>query len=291
MRKTKIVATLGPATDNPDVLRAMILSGLDVARINLSHGTHEEQIQRVHMLRELCHELGATVALLGDTKGPEIRIGTFHDNTVELVAGNTFVLTTEPIVGDVTRVSVTYANLPTDVKPGARILIDDGLIELAVESVTSVDVTTRVVIGGKLSKRKGVNIPDVKLDMPFISAADRADLRFFVENDFDIIAASFVRSANDIKNMRDELARINSTNKIWIIAKIENSEGVTNIDSIIDVSDGLMIARGDLGVEVAHEELPIIQKELIKKAVVGGKPVITATQMMESMVHNPRRNI
>ena len=288
MRKTKIVATLGPATDDPEVLKNMIQSGLDVARINLSHGTHEEQLQRVTVLREVCNELGTTVALLGDTKGPEIRIGTFKEKIVELIAGNTFVLTTEPVEGDVSRVSITYVDLPKYVNTGARILLDDGLIELAVESVSSSAITTRVVIGGKVSNRKGVNIPGVKLDMPFISAADRADLRFFVENDFDIIAASFVRSPDDVTEMRNELARINPKNKIWIIAKIENEEGVRNIDAILKLADGIMIARGDLGVEVAHEELPIIQKNLIMKSVTNGKPVITATQMMESMVNNPK---
>ena len=288
MRKTKIVATLGPATDNPDVLREMIKSGLDVARLNLSHGTHEDQAERVRVLRGLCAEMGANVALLGDTKGPEIRIGTFKDGPVELIAGNTFVLTTNTVEGSVSQVSVSYSGLPGAVKPGDRILIDDGLIEVVAETVTNTDITTRVIIGGKVSNRKGVNIPGVKLDMPFIGASDRADLRFFAENDFDIIAASFVRSADDVTAMRDELYRINSSNNIWIIAKIENCEGVANVDSILSVADGLMVARGDLGVELAHEELPIIQKELIKKAVQRGKSVITATQMMESMVYNPR---
>ena len=288
MRKTKIVATLGPSTDNPDVLRKMIQSGLDVARFNLSHGTHEEQTTRVNMLRELCNETGSTVAFLGDTKGPEIRIGTFQDGKIELVSGDTFVLTTNPVVGDERCVGISYADLPRVVKPGARILLDDGLIELVAESVSNTDITTSVVIGGKLSNRKGINVPGVKLDMPFISASDRADLRFFVENDFDIIAASFVRSADDITKMREELHRLNSKNKIWIIAKIENSEGVSNISSILSVADGIMVARGDLGVELAHEELPVIQKELIKMAIMRGKPVITATQMMESMVSNPR---
>ena len=288
MRKTKIVATLGPATDDPDVLRKMIQSGLDVARFNLSHGSHDEHSRRVSLLREVCGEVGANVALLGDTKGPEIRVGKFQDGVIELVAGNTFTLTTNSIMGDETRVGVSYSDLPREVKPGARILLDDGLIELSAESVSNTDITTRVVIGGKLSDRKGVNVPGVRLDMPFIGASDRADLRFFVENDFDLIAASFVRSADDISKMREELQRLNSKNEIWIIAKIESSEGVANIDSIISVADGIMIARGDLGVELAHEELPIIQKDLIKMAVKCGKPVITATQMMESMVHNPR---
>jgi pyruvate kinase len=288
MRKTKIVATLGPATDNPDVLRKMIKSGLDVARFNLSHGTHEEHLKRVTLFREVCNELGATVAMLGDTKGPEIRVGTFENGSIELVAGDSFVLTTNKVSGNSSHVSISYMNLPRDIKPGNRILIDDGLIELVAESATSTDITTRVVIGGKVSNRKGVNVPGVKLEMPFISAEDRADLRFFVENDFDLIAASFVRSAEDVNHLRDELKRINSKNNIWIVSKIENAEGVNNIDSILTVTDGIMVARGDLGVEVAHEELPIIQKDLIKKSVNAGKPVITATQMMESMVSNPR---
>ena len=288
MRKTKIVATLGPATDDPDVMRAMLASGLDVARFNFSHGDHTWHKERIENIRKLCDETRSTVALLADTKGPEIRLEVFQDGHAELVAGNTFVLTSASVIGDSMHASVTYANLPREVSPGAKILLDDGLIELVVEAVSGTEITTRVVTGGAISNRKGVNVPGVSLDIPYISAKDRADMRFFVENGFDIIAASFVRSADDIKEIRDELYRIDSGNNMRIIAKIENADGVRNADSILSVSDGLMVARGDLGVELAYEELPIVQKDLIKMAVSQGKPVITATQMLESMIHNPR---
>jgi len=288
MRKTKIVATLGPATDPPDVLRKMISSGLDVARLNFSHGKHEDHKKRAEQLREMCKELGATVALLADTKGPEIRLGTFEGGKVELIAGNTFVLTSDTIEGNASKASITYANLPEEVSQGTRILLDDGLIELVVESISGMNITTRIINGGMVSDRKGVNVPSVSLDIPFVCAKDRQDLRFMVENHFDFVAASFVRSADDVNEMRDELKRIDSRTKIKIIAKIENAEGVNNLDSILTVSDGLMVARGDLGVEVEYEELPILQKDMIKRTLIQGKPVITATQMLESMIVNPR---
>ena len=288
MRKTKIVATLGPSTDDPDILSAMLTSGLDVARFNFSHGTHDSHRERADKLRRACEATGATVALLADTKGPEIRLNVFRDGKAELKAGSTFTLTSGDIIGDESRASISYENLPSDVSPGTRILLDDGLIELIVESVSGVDIITRVLTGGIISDRKGVNVPGVRLDLPYISAKDRSDLRFFVETGFDIIAASFVRSAEDILVMREELHRIDCNNKIRIIAKIENAEGVKNAETILSASDGLMVARGDLGVEVAYEELPIIQKDLIKKAMLQGKSVITATQMLESMIQNPR---
>jgi len=288
MRKTKIVATLGPSTDDPDVLRGIINAGLDVARFNFSHGDHDGHKKRINVFRKACDETSATVALLADTKGPEIRLGTFQEDRAMLVAGSTFTLTSDQVDGDASKVSITYADLPREVSPGATILLDDGLIELRVESVTGTCVNTRVMIGGPISNRKGVNVPGVRLDIPYISAKDRSDLRFFIENGFDFIAASFVRSAEDIREIREELHRIDSTNKIKIIAKIENAEGVRNADSILSISDGLMVARGDLGVEVAFEEVPIIQKELIRKGVLNGKPVITATQMLESMITHSR---
>ena len=288
MRKTKIVATLGPSTDNPDVLRSMILSGLDVARFNFSHGDHESHKKRIDGLRKICAETGSTVALLADTKGPEIRLCTFQGGKAELVTGATFTLTSDTIIGDATRVGMTYPGLPQEVLPGARILLDDGLIELAVESVSGTDIITKVLYGGMISDRKGVNVPDVCLDIPYISAKDRSDFHFFIEQGFDLIAASFVRYSDDVTEMREELHRIDSKNKIRIIAKIENAQGVCNADSILSVSDGLMVARGDLGVELAYEELPIIQKDLINKALSQGKQVITATQMLESMVYKPR---
>jgi len=288
VRKTKIVATLGPSTDKPDIMRKMMEAGLDVARFNFSHGDHESHKVRIDEFRKVCEETGSTVAMLADTKGPEIRLELFEGGSAELTAGKPFVLTTDSIVGDSSRASISYSGLPSDVHTGSRILLDDGLIELVVESVSGININTKIVNGGKISDRKGVNVPGVHLDIPYISAKDRSDLRFFIENGFDIIAASFVRSADDIKEIRDELYRVDSKNKIKIISKIENAEGVNNIESILAVSDGLMVARGDLGVELEYEELPIIQKDLIRLAVRQGKPVITATQMLESMIYNPR---
>ena len=288
MRKTKIVATLGPATDSSDVLRGLIKAGLDVARFNFSHSTHDEQKNRLKALRSVCEEMNHTVAFLADTKGPEVRLGTFEGGTAELEADNIFTLTADPIVGDSSRVSISYERLAEDVSTGTRILLDDGLIELAVESISGRNIMTRIINGGSISDRKSVNVPSVSLNLPYVSAKDRSDLRFIVENGFDTIAASFVRNAGDIKQIRDELHRIDSNNRIKIIAKIENADGVNNVDSILSVCDGLMVARGDLGVEVEYEELPIIQKDLIKRTLHQGKPVITATQMLESMIVNPR---
>ena len=288
MRKTKIIATLGPATDDPETLRAMLESGFDVARLNFSHGNHKSHKERTDNLRKICKTMKTTVAIMADTKGPEIRLETFLDGKAELIAGNSFTLTSDVIVGDASRASISYANLPGEVSPGARILLDDGLIELLVESVSGANIMTRITTGGIISDKKGVNVPGIRLDLPYISAKDRSDLRFFIENGIDLIAASFVRSADDIMEMRKELHRIDSNNRIKIIAKIENAEGVKNADSILAASDGLMVARGDLGVELAYEDLPIIQKDLIKKALISGKSVITATQMLESMVNSPR---
>jgi len=289
MRKTKIVATLGPATDDLGVLRKLLAAGLDVARFNFSHGTHEEKIERAKILRAACLETGATVALLGDTRGPEIRLGLFEGGRVELLAGGSFTLTADDtVMGDSSKASVTHKGLPNEVEPGDRILLDDGLVELTVETVSGGEVLTRVVNGGAVSDRKGVNVPGVELSLPYISEKDREDLRFIVENGFDFVAASFARTARDILEIREELRRLDGDNKIRIIAKIENAEGVKNADEILEVCEGLMVARGDLGVEVAFEELPILQKELIKKAVRQGKEVITATQMLESMIKNPR---
>jgi len=288
MRRTKIVSTLGPATDSPDVLHALVDAGLDVARFNFSHGTHEEQKLRASLLREICAEKKATVALLADTKGPEIRLTTFENGGVELIAGKNFTLTADSVIGNTSRAGISYGGLPDEVSKGTRILLDDGLIELVVESVSGMNILTRIINGGYISNNKGVNVPGVRLDIPYICAKDRLDLRFIVENDFDFIAASFVRNAKDINEIRDEINRVNSRNRIKIIAKIENAEGVHNVDSILEACDGIMIARGDLGVEVEYEELPIIQKDLIMRTLQQGKPVITATQMLESMIVNPR---
>ncbi|MDR2571605.1 MAG: pyruvate kinase [Oscillospiraceae bacterium] len=288
MRKTKIVATLGPATDSPDILREMLISGLNVARFNFSHGNHEEHKARLSLLQRICEETGKNVAFLADTKGPEIRLGTFENKEAILSSDNIFTLTTDTVIGDASRVSISYTGLPAEVTTGTRILLADGLIELVVESVSGKNIITRIINGGKISDRKGVNVPGVHLGMPYICAKDRLDLRFIIENGFDFVAASFVRSAKDVNEMRDELHRLDSKNNIKIISKIENAEGVYNVESILNACDGLMIARGDLGVEVEYEELPIIQKDLITRTLIQGKPVITATQMLESMINNPR---
>jgi len=288
MRKTKIVATLGPSADEPGVLQAMLRAGLDVARFNFSHGSHEDHKKRIKNLRKACKETGQTVALMADTKGPEIRLGAFKGGKAELVSGSVFTLTINPVTGDSSIAGITYPNLPREVAPGTRILLDDGLIELTVESVSAVDITTRVLTGGYISDRKGVNIPGVRLDIPYISSGDRSDLGFIVENKFDFVAASFVRTAEDVLLIREELYRLDNKNEIRIIAKIENAEGVKNAGSILSASNGLMVARGDLGIEVDYEDLPIIQKELISNSLRHGKSVITATQMLESMINNPR---
>jgi pyruvate kinase len=287
MRKTKIICTLGPATDKGDVLRKLMLAGMNVARLNFSHQTCAEQKIRVDAVKELRNELNLPVALLLDTKGPEIRVKTFKTPKVELKAGGKFTLTNRDIVGDETIASVTFDKLPLEVTTGAKILIDDGLIELRVDSCTKNDVHCTIVNGGTISARKGINVPGIKLSLPFISEKDKEDIAFAVKEDFDFIAASFTRTAQDIIDLRTELEKHNC-HKIMIIAKIENSDGVENIDDIIRVSDGIMVARGDLGVEIPLEEIPVIQKKIIKKAYTAGKQVITATQMLDSMMKNPR---
>ena len=287
MRKTKIICTLGPATDDEEVLRQLMLNGMAVARMNMSHGQHSDHKRRADMIKKLRAELNIPVALLLDTKGPEIRTGRFKNSKVNLETGQTFTLTTEDIEGDETRCSITFKDLPKDVQRGSRILIDDGLIEMKVTDVTKTDIVCHVINGGTVATHKGINVPGVALSLPFISEQDKADIAFGVAQDFDFVAASFTRSAEDIIQLRGELEK-NNCNNIRIVAKIENSEGVENIDEIIRVSDGIMIARGDLGVEIAMEEIPIIQKKLIAKAYSAGKEVITATQMLDSMIKNPR---
>ena len=287
MRKTKIICTLGPSTDNETVLRNLMLSGMNVARLNFSHQTHEEQKVRADMVKRLREELNLPIALLLDTKGPEIRLTTFEQPKIQLQAGEKFTLTTRDIVGTDKIGGITFAGLPQDVQPGARILIDDGLIELRAEACTDTDIICTIINGGTISARKGINVPGVHLSLPFISEQDRKDIAFAVENDFDFIAASFTRSADDILEMREELEKLGSHN-IRIIAKIENYDGVDNIDEIIRVADGIMVARGDLGVEIPLQEIPSIQKRLIKKAYLAGRQVITATQMLDSMIKNPR---
>ncbi len=287
MRKTKIICTLGPSTDDPHVLRELMLSGMDVARINMSHQTHESHLQRINMVKALREELGLPVAILIDTKGPEIRLGSFRENKVMLEPGSPFTLTTRTVDGDASIASISFTGLPHDVHPGSRILIDDGLIELTVVETTDTDIHCTVVNGGPVSANKGINVPDVSLSLPFMSDRDREDIRFACEVEADFIAASFTRQAEDIVEMRQELER-NGNHSIRLIAKIENAEGVDNIDSILKVSDGIMVARGDMGVEIALEEIPSIQKKLIHKGYNAGLQVITATQMLDSMMKNPR---
>lgn len=287
MRRTKIVCTLGPSTDKGDILETMVREGMDVARFNFSHGTHPEQKERLDKLKEIRSRLGKHVAALLDTKGPEIRIRTFADGKVELEEGQVFTLTPEEIEGTKDKVSVTYENLYKDVHVGGRVLIDDGLIELEVVSIEGKDVNCIVKNGGTVSNRKGINLPGVEVSMPFISEKDRDDILFGIREGFDFIAASFTRTAEDVEEIRT-LLRENGGEKINIIAKIENQQGVNNIDSIIDAADGIMIARGDMGVEIPLEDVPVIQKEIITKVYHAGKQVITATQMLDSMMKNPR---
>ena len=288
MRKTKIICTLGPATDDEDVLRRMILAGMNVARFNFSHGDHSAHLARLTELRKIRDELNLPVAALLDTKGPEIRLGVFEDpNGVVLEPGQTFTLTTRECPGTKERAYVNYEGLPADVKKGVRLLINDGLISLTVDKVSDAEIVCTVVDGGKLTDRKGVNVPGVSLRMPYLSARDMSDLQFGKENDYDFIAASFVRNATDVNILRNYCDAI-GLRHVKIIAKIENAEGVSNIDSIIAASDGIMVARGDMGVEISFEQIPAIQKMIIKKVYEAGKIVVTATQMLESMITNPR---
>ncbi|MBC8570818.1 pyruvate kinase [Zongyangia hominis] len=287
MRKTKIICTLGPATDDKETVRQLILSGMNVARFNFSHGTYDEHRKRLDILEELREELQLPIAALLDTKGPEIRIGTFKEGRVTLKPGDQFTLTSRQVEGDASIVSITFAGLVSDVEVGSRILLDDGLIELKVREITATDIICKVINGGTISDRKGVNVPGVSISMDYISPKDREDILFGIDNGFDFIAASFTRSAADILEIRRILDERHCSS-IRIIAKIENGEGVANIDEILRVSDGIMIARGDMGVEIPLEEVPIIQKELIKKGYSAGRQVITATQMLDSMMKNPR---
>jgi pyruvate kinase len=287
MRKTKIICTLGPSTDQESVLRELIQSGMDVARFNFSHGSHEEHLKRFEKLAALRKELHVPVASLLDTKGPEIRLGTFVDHKkILLKEGQTFVLTSREVEGDENQVSISYPNLIYDIEPGARILIDDGLVEMTVTEISPTDIVCQVKNDGIISDKKGVNVPGVHLSMPFISDRDRSDILFAIEHEFDFIAASFVRTADDILEIRKMLKKYKSQTKV--IAKIENYQGIQNIDEIIRVSDGIMIARGDMGVELPYEEVPVLQKKIIKKVYLDGKQVITATQMLDSMIKNPR---
>ncbi len=286
MRKTKIVCTLGPATEKEETLKQMMLAGMNVARLNFSHGTEEQQKGYADSVKKLRKELGLPVALMLDTKGPEIRTGDFVSPVV-LKTGSKYRLTTRTVPGDSHICSVSFPRLPGEVMPGTRILIDDGLIELKVNSTTDTDILCTVMNGGAVSSHKSINVPGLHLSLPFISEKDRKDIAFAVREDFDFIAASFTRNAQDILDLRSELEK-HDCHKIRIIPKIENSDGVKNIDEILRVSDGVMIARGDLGVEIPFEEIPNIQKQIIRKASNAGLQVITATQMLDSMIKNPR---
>lgn len=287
MRKTKIICTIGPASEKESVMRELILEGMNVARFNFSHGNHEEHLGKLNTLKKLRSELGLPIAALLDTKGPEIRLCKFKEGKVELKKGQLFTLTTRDIEGDDQIVSITYKDLVKDIKEGSRILVDDGLIEMVVEHLTETDIICKVKNSGFVSNNKGVNVPGVHLSMPYISPKDREDILFGIKNGYDFIAASFARNAHDILEIR-KIFQEQNCNSINIIAKIENMEGVEKIDEIIRVSDGIMIARGDMGVEIPLEDVPVIQKEIIKKVLQAGKQVITATQMLDSMMKNPR---
>lgn len=287
MRKTKIICTLGPAVDDEQTMLKLALSGMDVARLNFSHGSHEEHLKRVNLLKKVRKEINKPIALLLDTKGPEIRLGTFENGGVSLKANDRFILTTRECVGNQERAFITYANLPAVIKRGDRILIDDGLVEMVVEDFDDVDIVCRVMNCGMIKDKKSVNVPGVKLDMPYLAEKDVRDILFAIKHDFDYIAASFTRKAADIIDIRN-LLEANGGSDIQIIAKIENAEGLENIDEILMASDGIMVARGDMGVEIDFNELPRIQKLLIKKAISHGKKSITATQMLDSMISKPR---
>ncbi len=287
IRKTKIICTLGPASETEEVIRELMLAGMNVARLNFSHGTYDEQRGKIDLVKKVRAELGLPVALLLDTKGPEIRTRDVEGGRIELKKGQSFILTTEEILGSERKVSITYQDLVKDVEPGDAILIDDGLIELKVNQVTEKDIICTVKNGGVVSNKKGINVPGVNLNMPFVSQKDYEDILFGIEEGFDFIAASFTRSPEDILEIRKILDEKNC-HHIKIIAKIENLQGVERIDEIMRVSDGIMIARGDMGVEIPLEEVPGIQKKLIQKSFETGKPVITATQMLDSMMKNPR---
>ena len=288
MKKTKIVCTMGPNTNDKDLMRKLVESGMDIARFNFSHGDHEEQKSRMDMLKDIREEVGSPVAILLDTKGPEIRTGLLRDGKkVNLEEGQIFTLTTEVIEGDERNVSITYDGLVEDLEIGKTILIDDGLIELKVKELTDTEIVCTVVNGGELGQRKGVNVPNVPVRLPALTQKDREDIIFGVEQGVDFIAASFVRSAEGILEIKALLKECKAP-FIPIIAKIENAEGIKNIDEILHCADGIMVARGDLGVEIPAHEVPYLQKWLIQKCNDHYKPVITATQMLDSMMRNPR---
>ncbi|MFP4371704.1 MAG: pyruvate kinase [Halanaerobium sp.] len=287
MRKTKIVCTLGPATNDKEIIKDVVNAGMNVARMNFSHGDHEEHMQRIDMVKQAEKETGKTVGLMLDTKGPEIRTGEMKGDKIQLEAGSELVISKEDVEGTTDKISVSYKDLAQDMEVGNKILIDDGLIELEVTAINGDDLVTKVVNGGELGSRKGVNLPGVKVSLPALTEKDISDIRFGVEQGMHFIAASFVRKADDVIEIRKILEE-SGDEGIFIIAKIENQEGVENLDSILEVADGIMVARGDLGVEIPAEKVPIVQKMMIKKCNEASKPVITATQMLDSMIRNPR---
>ncbi|UNK17275.1 pyruvate kinase [Paenibacillus sp. N3/727] len=287
MRKTKIVCTIGPSSESLENTKKLIMAGMNVARLNFSHGDFDEHGNRIKTIRQASQELNKTVAILLDTKGPEIRTGKLEVEPVELVQDEYITLTTEEILGDKNRLSITYKELPEDVHVGSTILIDDGLIGLTVVEVQGTEIKCRIVNGGTIKSKKGVNVPGVNISLPGITEKDANDIIFGIEQGIDFIAASFVRKASDVLEIR-ELLKSHNAEHVQIISKIENQQGVDNLDEILEVSDGLMVARGDLGVEIPAEEVPLAQKRMIEKCNIAGKPVITATQMLDSMQRNPR---
>ena len=286
MRKTKIICTLGPASTNEEMLEKMLKAGMDVARVNFSHGTHEGHGKTIDLFRKVRDNLGMSAAVMLDTKGPEIRTRDFEGGQALLKNGELFTLTTENVLGNAERASITYANLPGELKEGDEVLIDDGKLRLKVTETTQTDIVCRVITGGQISNHKGINVPNVALSMEYLSPADKDDLLFGIEKDVDYVAASFVRRADDVNRLRNFLTE-NGGSDIKIISKIENIEGIDNFEEILEASDGIMVARGDMGVEVNFARLPGIQKRFIKRCQQSGKTVITATQMLESMIQNP----
>ncbi len=286
MRKTKIVCTIGPASESPEIIRALLRAGMDVARLNFSHGSYDEHLARITNLRAAARELGTNLALLLDIQGPKIRIGRLQKEPIELIPGQEYTLTVEPYLGDEKKAHVDYAHLNRDLRPGSIIYIDDGLLELKVVEIKGPDVACQVIVGGELSSRKGLSLPGVDIDLPPITAEDAEHIRFGVSHGVDFIAASFVRRGDHVERVR-KIVREAGGHQL-VISKIESDEGLRNIDEIVAASDGIMVARGDLGVEIATEEVPLAQKMLIRKCNLAGKPVITATQMLDSMIRNPR---
>lgn len=289
MKKTKIICTIGPSSNNAEIITKMIEAGMNVARLNMSHGSHQEHLVNISLIKDIRKKLNVPVGIMLDTKGPEFRIKTFKEGKAELVEGESFILTTSNVSGDNGIVSVTYKNLPSIVEEGDKILLNDGFIELEVESVTKYDVITKVVSGGTLTNNKSINLPGKSVDMPYLSELDKEDIKFAIENDVEFIALSFVRTMEDVEVVRKFIKDNGGKNKnIKLISKIENMQGIDNIDSIIYASDGVMVARGDLGVEVELTKIPVYQKTIVDKCLKHGKMVIIATQMLESMVESPR---